>query len=64
MMPLKPSAKLVLASSEKAPAVECVLLAQNTSIGNGEVGSDIGSDISDISQVDRQAEQTMERTLN
>ena len=51
----------VLASSEKAPAVECVLLAQDASIGSDEVGSDIGSD---ISQVDWQAEQTMDSTLN
>ena len=51
----------VLASSDKAPAVESVLLAQDASIGSDEVGSDIGSD---ISQVDWQAEQTMDSTLN
>ena len=37
------------------------LLAQYVSIGSDEVGSDIGSD---ISQVDWQAEQTMDSALN
>ena len=58
---IKAICQLVLASSEKALAVECVLLAQDASIGNDEVGSDIGSD---ISQVDWQAKQTMDNTLN
>ena len=58
---IKAICQSVLASSEKAPAVECVLLAQDTSIGSDEVGSDIGSD---ISQVDWQAKQTMDSTLN
>ena len=51
----------VLASSEQAPAVKCVLFTQDASIGNDEVGSDIGSD---ISQVDWQVWQTMDSTLN
>ena len=45
---IKAICQSVLASSEKAPAVECVLLAQDASIDNDEVGSDIGSDISQI----------------
>ena len=58
---IKAICQSVLASSEKAPVVECVLLAQDASIGSDEVGSDIGSD---ISEVDWQAEQTMDSTLN
>ena len=58
---IKAICQSVLTSSDKAPAVECVLLAQDASIGSDEVGSDIGSD---ISQVDWQAEQTIDSTLN
>ena len=58
---IKAICQSVLASSEEAPAVECVLLAQDASIGSDKVNSDIGSD---ISQVDWQAEQTMDSTLN
>ena len=39
----------------------CVLAQDDASIGSDEVGSDIDSD---ISQVDWQAEQTMDSTLN
>ena len=58
---IKAICQSVLASSEKALAVECVLLTHNASIGNDEVVSSIGSD---ISQADWQAEQTMDSTLS
>ena len=45
---IKAICQSVLASSEKAPAVECVLLTQDASIGTDEVGSDFGSDISQV----------------
>ena len=42
---------------EEGPAIECTLLAQNTSI---EAGADTGSD---LSQIDFPAEQTVDNTL-
>ena len=50
-----------LASWKNAPVVECVLLSQDASVGSDEIGSDFRSD---ISQIDWQAEQTMDSTLN
>ena len=45
---------------EEAPAVECILLAQNASIDDDEAGADTGSD---LSQEDWPAEQTVDTTL-
>ena len=49
-----------LVSVEEAPAVECILLAQNASIDDDEAGTDTGSD---LSQIDWPAEQTVDTTL-
>ena len=49
-----------LVSVEDAPAVECILLAQNASINDDEAGTDTGSD---LSQIDCPAEQTVDTTL-
>ena len=49
-----------LVSVEEAPAVECLLLAQNASIDDDEAGTDTGSD---LSQIDWPAEQTVDTTL-
>ena len=38
----------VLASPQEAPAVECVLVAQNMSIDSHEASTDSGSDLSEI----------------
>ena len=51
----------VLASREEAPAVECVLLAQDTNNLADDNGPDIGTD---LSQVDWPAEQTMDPTIS
>ena len=51
----------VLASREEAPAVECVLLAQDTNNVADDNGPDIGTD---LSQVDWPAEQTMDPTIS
>ena len=45
---------------EEAPAVECILLAQNASVDDDEAGADTGSD---LSQKDWPAEQTVDTTL-
>ena len=45
---------------EEAPAVECILLAQNASIDDDEAGTDTGSD---LSQIDWPAEQTVDTTF-
>ena len=49
-----------LVSVEEAPAVECILLAQNASIDDDEAGTDTGSD---LSQIDWPADQTVDTTL-
>ena len=49
-----------LVSVEDAPAVECILLAQNASINDDEAGTDTGSD---LRQIDCPAEQTVDTTL-
>ena len=49
-----------LVSMEEAPAVECILLAQNASIDDDEAGADTGSD---LTQVDLPAKQTVDTTL-
>ena len=49
-----------LVSVEEAPAVECMLLAQDASIDDDKAGTDTGSD---LSQVDWPAEQTVDTTL-
>ena len=51
----------VLASKENIPSVECVLLAQNASIENDEIGTDSGCS---LSQVDWIAEQTVDAPMN
>ena len=58
---IKAICQSVLASPQEAPAVECVLVAQNVSIDTDEVGTDSGSD---LSQIDWRAEQTVDSTLN
>ena len=58
---IKAICQSVLASPQEAPAVECVLVAQNVSIDTHEVGTDSGSD---LSQIDWRAEQTVDSTLN
>ena len=49
-----------LVSVEEAPAVECILLAQNASKDDDEAGTDTGFD---LSQIDWPAEQTVDTTL-
>ena len=51
----------VLASCEEAPAVECVLLAQETDSVADDLGTDTGTD---LSQVDWPAEQTNDPTIS
>ena len=51
----------VLASCEEAPAVECVLLAQETASVADDLGTDTGTD---LSQVDWPAEQTIDPTIS
>ena len=51
----------VLASCEVAPAVECVLLAQDTAIDADDIGTNPGSD---LSQVDWPAEQAMDANIS
>ncbi|MCG8094292.1 MAG: DDE-type integrase/transposase/recombinase [Candidatus Thiodiazotropha endolucinida] len=58
---IKAICQAVLAPPEEAPAVECVLVAQHLDLTGDEVGSDSGSD---FSQVDWRAEQTIDSTLN
>ena len=49
-----------LISTEEAQAVECVLLAQNSSLDEDEADTDAGSD---LSHTDWPAEQTVDATL-
>ena len=49
-----------LVSVEEAPAVECILLAQNASKDDDEAGTDTDFD---LSQIDWPAEQTVDTTL-
>ena len=58
---IKEICQLVLASPQEAPAVECVLVAQNVSIDTDEVGTDSGSD---LSRIDWRAEQIVDSSLN
>ena len=51
----------VLASKEELPAVECVLLAQDTAVDIDDVDTNIGSD---LNQVVCPAEQTMDATIH
>ena len=51
----------VLASKENIPSVEYVLLAQNASIENDEIGKDFGCS---LSQVEWVAEQTVDAPIN
>ena len=51
----------VLASREETPAVECVLLTQETNNVADDNGQDTGTD---LSQVDWPAEQTMDSTIS
>ena len=57
---IKAICQAALVSVEEAPAVECILLAQNASIDDDEACTDTGSD---LSQVDWPAEQTVDTTL-
>ena len=58
---IKAICQSVLASPQEAPSVECVLVAKNASVDTDEVGTDSGSD---QSQIDWHAEQTVDSTLN
>ena len=51
----------VLASGDEVPAVECVLLAQDTAIDADDIGINPGSD---LSQVDWPAEQAMDANIS
>ena len=51
----------VLVTKEEVPAVECVLLAQDTALDVDDVGVNTGSD---LTQVDWPAEQTMDATIH
>ena len=51
----------VLSSVEKAPSVECILVAQHCTVGSDEVTSSIGTN---FSQIDWFIEQTVDVTIN
>ena len=51
----------VLVTKEEVPAVECVLLAQDTALDVDDVDVNTGSD---LTQVDWPAEQTMDATIH